>query len=61
MTLPPHLTIRPLPPAGPGFCEEFIDFPDDPWAGTYCKLLAGHAGPCSAHYPLAVDERQPDE
>jgi hypothetical protein len=32
------------------FCDEFIDHPTDPHGGTYCKLLAGHDGPHSAHY-----------
>jgi hypothetical protein len=42
------------------FCEHFITHEDlgssDPWAGTYCKLQAGHAGPHSALY---ADEFQP--
>jgi hypothetical protein len=39
-------------PVGPhNFCEEFIEVNADPWAGTYCKLLAGHDGAHSAHYP----------
>lgn len=36
------------------FCDEFIEFENDPWAGTYCKLQRGHEGPCSPLYP---DER----
>lgn len=33
----------------PGFCEHFIESGE--WGGTYCKLLAGHDGEHSAHYP----------
>jgi hypothetical protein len=33
------------------FCDVYIEVPADPWAGTYCKLLAGHEGKHSAHYP----------
>jgi hypothetical protein len=33
------------------FCDRFIEVKEDPWSGTYCKLEAGHEGPCSAHYP----------
>ena len=32
-------------------CDHYIEFPEDPWTGTYCKLPAGHDGPHSAHYP----------
>lgn len=37
----------------PGCCDHFIEIPDNPWAGTYCKLLAGHWGKHSAHYHAA--------
>jgi len=37
----------------PALCDHFIEVDDDPWAGTYCKLPAGHDGPHSAHYPAA--------
>jgi hypothetical protein len=33
------------------FCGYFIEVAGDPYAGTYCKLLAGHDGAHSAHYP----------
>ena len=33
------------------FCDHFIEVESDPFAGTYCKLRAGHAGEHSAHYP----------
>lgn len=39
-------------------CDVFIDVPHNPWAGTYCKLTAGHTGDHSAHYPAASDEEQ---
>lgn len=39
-----------------GFCDRFIDVPDDPWAGTYCKLRAGHRGDCSPHYMPTAGE-----
>lgn len=46
-----------LPPGTPtirvGFCDQYVDCEADAWAGTYCKLAAGHDGPCSAHYPEA--------
>ncbi len=38
-----------------GFCEEFVDIPGVPHAGTYCKLLAGHDGPHSAHYQRGTE------
>ena len=45
-------------PRVPYFCEHFITPAemgcDDEWAGTYCKLPAGHDGPHSAVY---ADER----
>ena len=31
-------------------CDHYIEVPGDPWAGTYCKLLAGHDGEHSPHY-----------
>jgi hypothetical protein len=31
-------------------CDAFIEIEGNPWAGTYCKSLAGHDGPCSPHY-----------
>lgn len=41
-------------PVGPHhFCEEFVEVRSDPWAGAYCKLLAGHDGPHQAYYPEA--------
>lgn len=42
------------------FCEEFIEAGGDPWAGTYCKLRAGHAGDHSAHYPETTTRHDPD-
>lgn len=45
-------------------CDGFVSIPDDLWAGTYCKLLYGHAGEHSAHYPAgradAIKERHDD-
>lgn len=32
-------------------CCHWIEVPGDEWAGTSCKLLDGHAGEHSAHYP----------
>lgn len=43
-------------PTRPYFCEEWIEIPADPWASTYCKLPAGHAGAHSAHYPAEKAE-----
>lgn len=40
------------------FCEHFIEIKGDFWAGTYCKLRAGHDGAHSAHYP--VESRRPE-
>lgn len=40
------------------FCDEWIEIPGDPWAGTNCKLRNGHDGPCSAHYPKEADRAQ---
>ena len=34
-------------------CDEFVEVGGDPWAGTYCKLPAGHDGD---HSPLYDDE-----
>jgi hypothetical protein len=31
-------------------CDAFLEIEGNPWAGTYCKSLAGHDGPCSPHY-----------
>lgn len=33
------------------FCDVYIDNAIDAFAGTYCKLPAGHAGEHSPHYP----------
>lgn len=45
-----------FPPNAPvqALCDRFIEWPSDPWAGTFCKLRAQHLGPCS---PLYADER----
>lgn len=37
------------------FCDGWVEVGDDPFAGTNCKLRAGHAGPCSALY---TDEKK---
>ncbi len=37
------------------FCDAFIEHPSDPHGSTFCKLLAGHDGDHSAHYPAAAD------
>lgn len=42
------------------FCDEYITTGDpraDAWGGCYCKLLAGHDGPHSAHYPHERTDR----
>lgn len=34
------------------FCGHYIEIPEDPHAGTYCKLLDGHQGDHSPNYPV---------
>ena len=34
-----------------GLCDHFIALAD-PWAGTFCKLRAGHDGEHEPHYPV---------
>lgn len=43
------------------FCDHYIEVEGDVWAGTYCKLPAGHDGDHSAHYPGALDQKQASE
>lgn len=38
-----------MPVIGHSLCDHYIE--GEPWAGTYCKLPAGHGGQHSAHYP----------
>lgn len=53
------LHLRTSQPAA-AFCEEFLEVASDPWAGTYCKLPAGHAGTHSAHYPAEPNYEKPE-
>lgn len=42
-------------------CDNYIDVRGWDWIGTYCKLPAGHDGPCSAHYPAEAHAPSTEE